>query len=304
MSEVINIIGRGVTDPHIHIFGDRAFLYASHDFSIDNPKFIMKDWQVWSSDDLLNWELESTLRPEETYIGEPIDGCWATDAVEKGGRYYWAFSEVNSPAKRRQIGMVESDRPGGPWQDVLGEPLLPHRCVDTHVYDPCFFKEDDDSVYILFGCFDFFIARMADNMMSIAETPRRLTIIDPEGPYGRGKTDDKVSLHKHDGLYYLSWGSYYATSEALEGPYRYRGCIVDPLRMEARFRERTWPHGPTQGRHGNFFEWNGRWYFTYCEMCFSGNRFFRDFWISPVFYRADGTMEPIVINSQAIRAEL
>jgi len=302
MAERINIIGRGVNDPHIHVFNDRAYLYASHDHSIENRKFVMWDWQVWSSDDLLNWQWESTLRPEDTYIGKPIDGCWATDAVEVNGKYYWAFSEHNKPEDCIRIGMVESDAPGGPWRDALGGPLLPHGCVDTDVYDPCFFKDDDGSVFILFGVWQYYMASMSDDMMSVAETPRRVTVLDPEGPYGKGKTDDKVSLHKRDGLYYLSWGSYYATSETREGPYQYRGCIVDPARMEDRFRERTWPHGPTQGRHGNFFQWRGEWFFAYCEMCFSNNRFFRDFWISPVQYEPDGTMAPIVIDSRAINA--
>ncbi len=300
MPEVINIIGQGVTDPHIHIVNDRAYLYASSDHSADSRKFVMRQWQVWSSADLLNWRLESTLKPEDTYIGKPIDGCWATDAVEKDGIHYWAFSEHNMPEGRIQIGMVQSNAPGGPWTDVLGAPLLANRCVETHVYDPCFFKEDDGSVYILFGCFDFFIARMADDMRAVAETPRPLTVLDPHGPYGE-KTDDKVSLHKYRGTYYLSWGAYYATSDTLYGPYAYRGCIVEPDRMEPRFRERTWPRGPTQGRHGNFFEWRGQWFFTYCEMCFSGNRFFRDFWISRVTYRENGEIEPVVIDSKAAR---
>jgi arabinoxylan arabinofuranohydrolase len=300
MSEAINIIGKGINDPHIHIHNDRAYLYASHDASPDNDTFVMKDWQVFSSADLLHWEHESTLKPEETYIGKPIDGCWATDAVEKDGKHYWAFSEVNRSDARMQIGMVVSGNPGGPWHDPLGKPLLPHRCVDTDVYDPCFFKEDDGTVYILFGVWDYYIAPMAEDMMSLAHSPQPITILHPRGPYGAGRTDDKVSLHKFNGLYYLSWGSYYATSSTLAGPYAYRGCIVDPSKMEARFRERTWPNGPTQGRHGNFFTWRGRWFFTYCEMCFSNNRFFRDFWISEVFYRNNGEIEPIVIDSKAV----
>ncbi len=198
--------------------------------------------------------------------------------------------------------MVAADRPGGPWRDELGAPLLPTGCVDTRVYDPCFFKEEDGAVYILFGCFEFFIARMAEDMRSVVGTPKRIEVRDPVGPYGPGKMDDKVSLHKRDGLYVLSWGAYYATARRLEGPYRYRGCVIDPERMEARFRERTWPHGPTQGRHGNFFTWKGQWYFTYCEMCFSNNRFYRDFWISPVFYLENGDMAPVVVNSDAIHA--
>ena len=289
-----------MNDPHIRIYGERAYLYASHDYSPDNSRFDMRDWQVWSSEDLLNWRLESTLRPEDTYIGRPFDGCWATDAIEKDGKYYWYFSEVDNAAGIHQIGMVVGETPAGPWFDVLGRPLLANRSVDTEVYDPCLFKDDDGSVYILFGVWDYYTAPLADDMLSISEAPRRVEIIDPQGPYGKGKTDDKVYLHKREGIYYLSWGSYYATSESVHGPFRYRGCIVDPEKIEERFRRSTWPHGPTQGRHGSFFEWKGRWFFAYCEMCFSGNRYYRDFWISDVEYRENGDIEPIVIDSRAV----
>lgn len=299
MPEVINIIGRGVTDPHIRIFNNRAYLYASHDQSAENDRFVMRDWQIWSSDNLLDWTLEGTLKPEDTYIGKPIDGCWATDAIEKDGRYYWAFSEVDQTARRHQVGMVVADSPVGPWQDPLGKPLLADRCVDTEVYDPCFFKEDNGDVYILFGVWDYYIARMSDDMRSLAEVPRKITIINPEGPYGTGKTDDKVFLHKRAGTYYLSWGAYYATSQSLYGPYSYSGCIVWPEHIEPRFRRFTWPHGPTQGRHGSFFEWDGKWYFAYCEMAFSDNRYFRDFWISYVEYSDDGKILPVEIHSHA-----
>lgn len=71
---------RGVCDPHIHIFNNIAYLYAIHDKSIDNLKWCMSDWQIWSSADLVNWEYESTVRPEDTYIGEST-GCWAVDAA-------------------------------------------------------------------------------------------------------------------------------------------------------------------------------------------------------------------------------
>lgn len=298
MGEVINIIGRGVTDPHIHVFDGRAYLYASHDHAASNDCFDMRDWQVWSSDDLLEWNLDSTLRPQDTYVGKPTRGCWATDVVEKDGRYFWFFSVVTPEA--REIGMVRGDSPTGPWVDILGKPFLANRCVDTEVYDPCLFQDDDGEIFILFGVWDYYIARLSDDLLSLAETPRKIEIINPQGPYGRGKTDDKVFLHKRSGLYYLSWGAYYATSTNVDGPYRYRGCIVDPEHMEERFRSSTWPHGPTQGRHGSFFEWNGRWHFTYCEMCFSGNRYFRDFWISHLDYDADGSMLPIRINSKSI----
>lgn len=89
---------RGVNDPHIRIYDGKAYLYATHDRSIKSTGFAMDDWWIWASEDLVNWSLESVLRPEDTYIGEPFDQCWATDAAHRNGKYYWYFSEGNEQA--------------------------------------------------------------------------------------------------------------------------------------------------------------------------------------------------------------
>ena len=33
----------GLTDPHTAVYGDRVYLYATHDFSATNQNFLMKD---------------------------------------------------------------------------------------------------------------------------------------------------------------------------------------------------------------------------------------------------------------------
>jgi len=109
----------GLNDPHIHIFNNKAYVYASHDLSKENKGFVMNDWWIWSSPDLVHWKKESILKPEETYIGKPFSGCWATDVGYKNGKYYWYFSEKNE-----QTGVVVSESPVGPWTDVLKKPLL------------------------------------------------------------------------------------------------------------------------------------------------------------------------------------
>ncbi len=300
MKPAINLIGKGLTDPHIKIFDDTAYLFASRDASPENSRFVMPDWQIWASDDLLHWTHVYTLRPEDTYIGRKFDGCWATDAVKKDSMFYWAFSEVDQTNDLHQIGVVRASNPAGPWEDYLGGPLVPDKSVGTAAYDPCFFTDEDGDVYILFGVWKYYIAKMSDDMRSLAEPPRPIEILHAEGPYGKGKTDDKVFLHKRGDLHYLSWGAYYAVSKHLHGPYKYRGCIVSPELLDEAFRGSTWPHGPTQGRHGSFFEWRGQWYFAYCEMCFSGNRYFRDFWISKVEYGEDGSILPLRMSLNAV----
>ena len=298
------ISNQGVNDPHIRIFGDTAYLYASHDKSPRNQDFVMEDWQVWSSDDLVNWRLRSTLYPDQTYLRDQpgFSSAWATDVGEKNGKYYWYFSEAN-----RQTGVVMGESPVGPWSDPLGAPLLTADLTDTHEYDPGLFAEGDDR-FILFGVWDYYLARLAGDMISLAETPRKIAIRGAQGPYTFAKgtpfdgrlTDDKPFLHKYGDLYYLSWGAFYATAAQVYGPYEYRGAVIADESFPTGLSAPTWPVGPRQGRHGSFFEWHGQTYFAYCDISQSGNRYFRDTFISYVHYRADGSIAPIRVDRTGV----
>jgi hypothetical protein len=125
------IANQGINDPHIHIFGDTAYLYATKDKSKDNKTFVMNEWTVWSSEDLVNWKAENFIDPAETYIGPGFDSAWAIDAAQANGKTYVYFSEA-----ARQTGVVVGDGPAGPWREALGKPLLTADMTPTHEYDP------------------------------------------------------------------------------------------------------------------------------------------------------------------------
>lgn len=287
---------KGLNDPHIHIFKDTAYVYASHDKSIDNKKFIMEDWWVWSSPDLVNWTQRSVLNPKDTYIGKDFSSCWATDVGYKNGKYYFYFSEGNE-----QTGVVVGNTPVGPWKDPLGKPLLTSELTPTHEYDMAIFEENGD-YYIIFGVWDYYIAKLNEDMISLAETPKKIVINNPRGPYNRdGKnkempTDDKPFVHQYNGKYYLSWGCFYAMSDNLYGPYDYKETIIKEESFAEGYAEPTWPNGFLQGRHGSFFEWHNQWYFVYCDISQTGNRYFRDAFISYVHYKENGDMATIRVD--------
>lgn len=289
------IPNKGVNDPHIRIYEGKAYLYATHDRSIESDKFAMDDWWIWSSEDLVNWNLESVLKPEDTYLGKPFNQCWATDAAYRNGKYYWYFSEGNE-----QAGVVVGDSPAGPWLDPLGKPLLDSTLTPTDEYDMTVFEDDDGEYYILFGVWEYYMARLNEDMISLAEEPRKVQINNPVGPYGEGTTDDKPYLHKYDGRYYLSWGAFYAMSDNLYGPYDYKGTVMNEQSFAPGYAAPTWPHGPLQGRHGSFFKWNTQWYFAYCDMSQTGNRRFRDTFISYVHYRENGEIAPVRVDGTGV----
>lgn len=291
---------KGLNDPHIHIFNDTAYVYASHDKSIDNKKFVMEDWWVWSSPDLVNWTQRSVLKPKDTYIGKDFSRCWATDAAYKNGKYYWYFSEGNE-----QTGVVVGDTPVGPWKDVLGKPLLNSALTPTHEYDMAIFEENG-SHYIIFGVWEYYIAKLNEDMMSLAETPKKIEITNVRGPYnsdGENKimpTDDKPFVHKYNGKYYLSWGCFYAMSDNLYGPYDYKNSVIKEESFVEGYDAPTWPNGFLQGRHGSFFEWHNQWYYVYCDISQTANRWFRDSFISYVHYKPNGEMETVRIDGVGV----
>ena len=298
--------GLGVCDPEVKLYDNQVYLYATHDASPANTRFVMHNWWVWHTYDLVNWELVSILEPEQTYFGKPSSSCWGTDAARRNGKYYFYFS-----MGPENIGVVEGDSPAGPWHDPLGHALIPKGSVDTEARDPGVLQEPDGTSYIVFGTFQYYIARLDEDMISLAEKPRRIQVINAEGPYGKGKTDDKPFLHRRGNTYYLSWGSYYGMSDSPYGPFDCKGCIIQADHVSPKFGDVSrWqgldmiPHPSNtknwlaHARHGTFFELFGQNYFICNDESQPGTTpYFRDSILSYVRYRQNGEIDPIRINS-------
>ena len=282
----------GVCDPQVRVFDGQVYLYATHDYSPDNKYFRMDDWWAWSSDDLVGWKYGCTLKPEQTYIGQPFHDCWATDAASKNGRYYWYFS-----AGQNDIGVVEAPTPVGPWSDPLGKALVPKGLTPTEQRDPGILMDDDGANYLVYGTFDFYLVRLGEDMTSLAEKPRHIELDTKFGPYGAGRTDDKPFLHQRGGKYYLSWGCYYAMADNPYGPYTYKGSVITPESTDAQFLKPDL----TAARHGSFFEFNGQWYFICNDFSQPGTHgSYRNSILSYVHYRENGEMAPVHINANGV----
>ena len=83
--------GLGVCDPEVKVYNNQIYLYATHDASPKNTNFVMHNWWVWHTTDLVHWELVSVLKPEQTYLQKPSSSCWGTDAARRNGKYYFYF---------------------------------------------------------------------------------------------------------------------------------------------------------------------------------------------------------------------
>ena len=114
-------------DPHIKIFTnpdtgrENMYVYVGHDEGKD--RFIMRDWYVMFSEDLVHWQCRKTLSRKDTYLPDDSVDCWACDVVQSpwDGRYYLYYSNGGE-----STGVAVSDRPEGPFSDARGKtPILP-----------------------------------------------------------------------------------------------------------------------------------------------------------------------------------
>ena len=43
----------GLADPHVRVISGRVYMFATHDFSVNNSDFMMRDWWVWTTNNLV-----------------------------------------------------------------------------------------------------------------------------------------------------------------------------------------------------------------------------------------------------------
>ena len=243
----------GVSDPHVRVFNDTIYLYSGHDSYPNDKTWIMKDWRVFSTTDLIQWKKETTISPKDNYMGINTTDCWATDAAERNGQYYFYFSDG-----KRGIGVMTSKTPGGHFTDALWKPMV------SPMHDPTILIDNDKThtPYLIYGDKaggGFHIAELNNDLISLAESPKPISIVGKEWENAPSWMD-KNYLFKYNDNYYLSWGRDYATSKNIYGPYTCVGAVGTG-------------HHLNEFAHGSFFWWKGQFYHIWCYYLKSGFKF-------------------------------
>lgn len=233
----------GMSDPHMRVFNGKVYLYCGHDDTPNDKTWVMKEWRIFTSTDLIDWKQVGTVSPTENYMADDSTSCWACDAASRNGKYLFYFSD-----HKDGVGVMTSDRPEGPFVDPLGEPLV------QPLHDPTAFIDDDDdkTPYLLYGdkTLSYKIVKLNDDMTSLAEKPQNV-VINGEAWDNAPEWMDKSYLFKRGDTYYLSWGQEYATSKNIYGPYQCAGKVGEGF-------------GLSEYAHGSFFEWKGQFYHCWC----------------------------------------
>ena len=146
-----------IPDGEPHVFGDRVYLYGSHD-EANARRFCVRDYAVWSApvNDLSVWKCHGVSYRREcdprSKPGKPVD-FYAPDCVRgNDGRYYLYYCAMGPNTKNfGPMSVAVSDRPEGPFSylsDIQypdGTPVLTYLTNDPAVLN------DNGRIWLYYG---------------------------------------------------------------------------------------------------------------------------------------------------------
>jgi len=304
-------------DPSAHVFNDKIYIYPSHDIphmgndDDDGGEYLMEDYHVLSMDypgaDVVDHGCALHMK-DVPWVSKQM---WAPDAAFKNGKYYLYFPARDHDGIFR-LGVAVSDNPAGPFTPE--KDYIP----GSFSIDPAVFVDDDGRAYIYNGglwggqlemwqdgtfnrdahrpegdepALGPIFAELTEDMKSFKSQPKQLVILDENGEPLKAKDEDKryfegPCMHKFGGKYYLSYSTgtthylVYAVSDRPDGPFTYRGRIMEPV------------IGWTT--HHYIVEYRGKWYLFYhdCELS-EGINHRRCVKYTELHIHEDGTIETI-----------
>jgi hypothetical protein len=283
------IANQFTADPTARVFGDRVYVYPSHDIPCGPGRgrvgwFCMEDYHVFSSANLTDWTDHGVIVTQNKvpWVKPDSYSMWAPDCVYRNGKYYFYFPTTpkdTTNGKGFTIGVAVADRPTGPF---VPQPLP---IKNVRGIDPNVFIDKDGQAYLYWSQQHIYAAKLKDNMLELASEPVILGELPTkglkEGPY----------MFERNGVYYLTYPHVehkterleYATSTSPLGPFKVQGVIMDESPTEC------WTN------HHSIIQFNKQWYLFYhhndLSPNFDKNRSIR---IDSLFFKPDGSIQKVV----------
>lgn len=295
---------RYTADPAAMVSGCTFYIVCGHDEGTTG--FVMRDWYVLSSTDMVHWSDNGGPALRLTDFAWANANAWAGHLVERDGRFFW-YVPINERGGNMTIGVAVADRPTGPYSDAIGGPLVSDQIeMDNWDYsdagqtpftiDPAVFVDDDEQAYLYYGGYWRLVgARLNPDMISLDGVLQDLHITGT--PFDGGYWESPY-LIKRDGTYYMIYAAGqnpatidYATSGSPLGPFAYRGRILGPLPNLAGQDLAT--------NHAGVAEFLGQWYLVYhwSDGPNGGGTYRREVAVEKLFFNADGTIQPVTPSS-------
>ena len=286
-------------------------------------QYAMRDYRVLSMDEPGGEVTVHDVALDVDDVPWAAQQMWAPDAAEKDGRYYLYFPAKDEDGVF-YIGAAVSDSPTGPFT-AEPEPIEGTYSMDPSVFedeDGAYYLyfggiwggqlqrwatgEYDASEDLATDLVDDDpttgddeadqpedvaimprVARLGDDMVSLAEAPREAMILDEEGEPVLARDHDRrffeaAWVNRVGDTYILSYSTgdthkiAYATGDDPYGPFTYRGVVLEPVQ--------GWTN------HHSIAEVDGQYYLFYHDTELSNKSHLRNVKMRPIEIAEDGTI--------------
>ena len=283
-------------DPSARVFGDRVYLFPSHDILATKSKgridwFCMEDYHVFSSDNLTEWTDHGAIVQQNKvpWVKPDSYSMWAPDCIERNGKYYFYFPSTVKDSlingRGFTIGVAIADKPEGPYVTER-LPIAGVKGIDPNV-----FIDKDGQAYLYWSQGHIFAAKLKDNMLELDSEVKILGELPTkglkEGPY----------LFERNGIYYLTYPHVenkierleYAISDHPLGPFKVTGVIMDESSTGC------WTN------HQSIIEFKNQWYLFYHHNDYSPNfDKARSVRADKLNFNADGIIQKVIPTLRGI----
>ena len=316
-----------IPDGEPHVFGNRLYLYGSHD-RFGGTAYCENDYVCWSApvDDLTRWEYEGVIFRREQAPNADKGYLYAPDVIQgPDGRYYLYYAISGDVT----VSVAVCDTPAGAYtflghvRHADGVPFG-HKRGDVNNFDPGLLLDDDGRIYLYTGfapkgarlrakkeadgllCNSGYVVELAADMLTVVSSPVQTIpgLVPAAGtPFDGHAYFEASSPRKINGVYYLLWSSVlshelcYATSDSPMGPFIFGGTIISIA--DLGYHGNQTPQNYTGNTHGGLVEVQGQWYVFYHRHT---NRcaFSRQACAEPVTLLPDGSIPQCEVTSSGL----
>ena len=307
-----------VPDGEPYVFGDRVYVYGSHDY-YNGHVFCLGDYVCWSApvDDPGSWRYEGIIYPK---TADPLnrDGkmcLYAPDVtVGPDGRYYlyYVLDHVSV------VSVAVCDTPAGRYQfyGYVHYPdgtRLGEQEGDEPQFDPAVLTEGDTTwLYTGFcGVGDksrtgAMVTVLEADMLTVREAPK---FIVPGSAYSEGTEYEghaffeASSIRKKDSRYYFIYSSQvmhelcYAVSDSLTEGFHYGGVIVSNCDLHIdSYKPAELPTAYGANNHGSIIRIGEKWYVFYHRHT-NGTWYSRQGCAEEIQFHEDGSIPQVEMTS-------
>lgn len=137
-------------DPESRVYGDTVFMYVTKSLMYEEQQNL----DLVTTTDLESFEIHTNILDMSTYKGI-WRAVWAPTVIDKDNKYYiiFAANDIHSEEETGGLYIGVCDNPYGPFKNVFesGRPLLNKIYNNAQPIDAHFFKDDDGTIYLLYG---------------------------------------------------------------------------------------------------------------------------------------------------------